>query len=422
MFAKAIVDSGLKKHRFTSDNITPFQMKKIINEEILPKLVKFMKGVETLEALGVGQIIFDVKKNILFINASFKRLVGLSEAVESKDVIAKAELEDIIDSILKGEKENIVKETELKTSKLRLNIIGGPVKNAQKEITGVVFFFQDNTMRAALDMEMDHVYEKLEEKNAKLNEAISKLESTGKQLRQSEKMAAVGQLAGGVAHEINNPLTGVLTFTHMLLRRKDLNEEVRSDLQTVARETERVRKIVKGLLDFSRQTKLEPELTDVNGLIRSVLTLVENQALIKGVGLNFRQGEGLPMYIMDRNQMKSAVLNIIINAIDATEPGGNITITTGLSMSIDKTGQKGIEMSVMDTGCGIPLENLDKLLDPFFTTKKVGEGTGLGLSVSSGIVERHGGIIRIQSDVGRGSIFTIWLPLKEHEKIEGKNK
>ena len=241
-------------------------------------------------------------------------------------------------------------------------------------------------------------------------------------LLQSEKQASIGRLAAGVAHEINNPLTGVLTFTHMLLRRKDLNEEVRSDLQTVARETERVRKIVKGLLDFSRQTKLEPELTDVNGLIRSVLTLVENQALIKGVGLNFRQGEGLPMYIMDRNQMKSAVLNIIINAIDATEPGGNITITTGLSMSIDKTGQKGIEMSVMDTGCGIPLENLDKLLDPFFTTKKVGEGTGLGLSVSSGIVERHGGIIRIQSDVGRGSIFTIWLPLKEHEKIEGKNK
>jgi len=232
-------------------------------------------------------------------------------------------------------------------------------------------------------------------------------------LLQSEKQASVGRLAAGVAHEINNPLTGVLTFTHMLLRRKDLDTEVRADLQTIAKETERVRAIVKGLLDFSRQTKLEPESTDINKLVRSAITLVDNQALVKGVQLEFLPTDGLPVRTVDRSQMQSVILNIMMNAIDATEPGGTITVRTGFSISKGKTEQDGIEISISDTGCGISKENLGKIFDPFFTTKEVGQGTGLGLSVSYGIVARHGGNIRVQSEVGKGSSFTIWLPLEE---------
>ena len=232
-------------------------------------------------------------------------------------------------------------------------------------------------------------------------------------LLQSEKQASVGKLAGGVAHEINNPLTGIFTFTHMLLRRKDLPEELRSDLETIAQETERVRKIVKGLLDFSRQTELDREPTDVNRLIRHTISLVENQALIKGVNLNFESGEGLPMITLDRNQMQSVLLNLIINALDATEPGGSITITSGIGVSTSHPGQNGIEMLCTDTGCGISPENLNRLFDPFFTTKEVGHGTGLGLSVSYGIVERHGGTIWVQSKVGKGSTFKVWLPIEE---------
>jgi two-component system NtrC family sensor kinase len=232
-------------------------------------------------------------------------------------------------------------------------------------------------------------------------------------LIQYEKQASIGKLAGGVAHEINNPLTGIFTFTHMLLRRKDIPDDVRSDLETIAQETERVQKIVKGLLDFSRQTELDREPTDVNRVVRVTISLVENQALIKGISLNFEPGEGLPMITLDRNQMQSVLLNIIINALDATEPGGSITITTGIGVSAIKPGQKGIEIVCTDTGCGIPQENLDKLFDPFFTTKEVGHGTGLGLSVSYGIVERHGGTIWVQSMVGHGSTFTVWLPIEE---------
>jgi two-component system NtrC family sensor kinase len=232
-------------------------------------------------------------------------------------------------------------------------------------------------------------------------------------LLQSEKQASIGKLAGGVAHEINNPLTGIFTFTHMLLRRKDIPEDLRPDLETIAQETERVRKIVKGLLDFSRQTELDREPTDVNRLIRHTMSLVENQALIKGVSLNFEPGEGLPMITLDRNQMQSVLLNIIINALDATDASGSITVTSGIGVSTSKPGQNGIEILCTDTGCGIPPENLNKLFDPFFTTKDVGHGTGLGLSVSYGIVERHGGTIWVQSKVGKGTTFKVWLPMEQ---------
>lgn len=232
-------------------------------------------------------------------------------------------------------------------------------------------------------------------------------------LLQSEKQASIGKLAAGVAHEINNPLTGVLTFTHLLLRRKDIGEDVRTDLQNIANATERVRKIVKGLLDFSRQTKLDPEPLDVNRLVRSAISLVENQALVRGVSLACEPGEDLPMLTVDRGQFESVMLNLIINALDATEPGGKITISTGLSVSPSESHRRGVEITVTDTGCGIPPEHLDKLFDPFFSTKEVGQGTGLGLAVSYGIVERHGGTIHVRSEVGRGSTFTVWLPVDE---------
>jgi len=230
-------------------------------------------------------------------------------------------------------------------------------------------------------------------------------------LLQSEKQASVGRLAAGVAHEINNPLTGVLTFTHMLLRREDINEEIREDLQTIADSTERVRRIVKGLLDFSRQTRIEPEPTDINSLIEQTLPLVDNQALVKGVIFCFDPGKDIPLRTLDRSQVQSVLLNIILNAIDATDKGGHINIYTRLSAGPRQT--KAIEVEISDSGCGIAPEHMDKLFDPFFTTKEVGKGTGLGLSVSQGIIERHGGTIRVQSTVGRGSIFTICFPLDE---------
>ena len=251
------------------------------------------------------------------------------------------------------------------------------------------------------------------------------LETSERKLVQSEKQASIGRLAAGVAHEINNPLTGVLTFTHMLMRRDDLPEDTEEDLKQIADATERVREIVKGLLDFSRQTELKPQLTDVNQLIKDTIILTGNQALVKGVILCFNPKEDLPKRTLDRSQIESVLVNMLINAIDATDKGGHIVITTGLSFpkELKPYSYRGIEIKVSDTGCGIPEENLNKLFDPFFTTKEVGKGTGLGLAVSYGIIEKHGGHVHVKSKVGEGTTFTIWLPLdNQAQTTEGTDR
>ncbi|ADK83385.1 integral membrane sensor signal transduction histidine kinase [Desulfarculus baarsii DSM 2075] len=242
-------------------------------------------------------------------------------------------------------------------------------------------------------------------------------EESEKRLLQSEKQALVGRLAAGVAHEINNPLTGVLTFTHLLLRRGDLPAEVVHDLQTIAAQTERVRKIVKGLLDFSRQTKLEAQPSDLNPLVAAAVKLMTNQALLKGVRLHFDPQEEFPVMNLDRSQMQGVLINMIINALDATPPGGEVAVITRPGDPARRGGRQGVEILVRDTGCGIAPEHLDKLFDPFFTTKEVGQGTGLGLAVSQGVVARHGGEITVRSKPGQGSTFTIWLP--EEIRSEG---
>lgn len=229
------------------------------------------------------------------------------------------------------------------------------------------------------------------------------------QLIQSENQASVGKLAAGVAHEINNPLTAVLTFTHLILRRDDLADEVRSDLETVASQTERVRKIVKSLLDFSRQTAIAPEPTDINSLIEDSVGLMKNQALIKDVNLFFLGEKELLALTLDRNQCQSVLINLIINALDATPSGGKIEILTRKT-NIKKG--SGVEIIIADTGSGISPDHMDKLFDPFFTTKEVGKGTGLGLAVTAGIIDRHGGTIKVRSKPGTGTTFVIWLPYK----------
>lgn len=228
-------------------------------------------------------------------------------------------------------------------------------------------------------------------------------------LIQSEKHASVGKLAAGVAHEINNPLTAVLTFTHLILRRKDLPAEVRNDLQTIAIQTDRVRKIVRELLDFSRQTRLDREEVDLNRVMEDCIRLMENQALVRGAALHFKPTPDLQRLRLDRSQFQSVIVNMILNALDAMEPGGDVFLGTHFSR---RANEDGVSVTVRDTGHGILPEHLDKLFDPFFTTKEVGKGTGLGLAVSAGIVARHGGTIDVRSRIGAGTTFTIWLPLR----------
>jgi two-component system NtrC family sensor kinase len=249
----------------------------------------------------------------------------------------------------------------------------------------------------------------------KEREERQKIESETR-LMQSEKQASLGKLAAGVAHEVNNPLTAVLTFTHLILRRNDLPAEVRPDLETIAAQTERVRRIVKSLLDFSRQSELTLQAVDMNALIAESVKLLENQAQMKGVALSFQSDSDSAVVQVDHNQCQSVMINMIINALDATPAGGKIDIKT----QKEKTdGNQGVIIRVTDSGSGIPPEHMDKLFDPFFTTKPTGKGTGLGLAVSAGVIQRHNGTINVKSRLNQGTCFTIWLPCDQPAGTEG---
>jgi len=235
-------------------------------------------------------------------------------------------------------------------------------------------------------------------------------EQTQRQLIQSEKLASVGRLAAGVAHQINNPLTGVLTYSSLLLRSKPENDPDREDLQVIVDETMRCREIVKGLLGFSRQAEPQKEAIDINKIITNALSLTQNQALINNVKVVSELGDQLPNIIVDGSQIQEVFLNIILNAIDAMPEGGELRTTSNMTNS-----DQFVQIRFSDTGCGISPDNLDKVFDPFFTTKDSSKGTGLGLAVAYGVIEKHRGKIRMESEVGKGTTCIIDLPVNATE-------
>ena len=228
---------------------------------------------------------------------------------------------------------------------------------------------------------------------------------TQQQIFQSEKLASIGRLSAGIAHEINNPLTGVLTFAHLLKQKENNTEEDVNDLDVIIRETTRVREIVKGLLDFARQTPFIKKYFNINDILHQILKLIKNQKDIRKIVIEENYSKIIPDCYCDKNQLQQVFLNIILNAGEAIPDTGTITITTSIK-------QNHIVISIKDTGCGIKKENLNKIFDPFYTTKPVNKGTGLGLSISYGIIQQHGGNIECESEEGKGTIFNIFLPIK----------
>jgi len=232
------------------------------------------------------------------------------------------------------------------------------------------------------------------------------------QLVQSEKLASLGKMAAGVAHEMNSPLTGIMTFSHLL--RRDCNDETKQEyLETIIGETDRCARIVRQLLDFAREVQPDMKQANINDVIGNTLSLVEHQAIFHDIEVSFKLDKAIKKSLMDANQIKQALLNIILNAVDAMEGKGRLTIGTRILMPGGKVGkgeEEWIELKVSDTGSGIPHDEIDKIFDPFFTTKDVGEGTGLGLAVTYGIIKRHGGDITVESTVGEGTTFIIKVP------------
>jgi two-component system NtrC family sensor kinase len=242
----------------------------------------------------------------------------------------------------------------------------------------------------------------LEEKVQERTEELVRMQS---RVAQSERLASIGMLAAGVAHEINNPLGGILALTALTLEDLPRDDGNRENLEEVVRQTERCRDIVRHLLEFSRQTDVSIEETDLNEVVERTLGLLRRQSLFFNVEIVNDLDPELPHVLADASQLQQVFMNILMNAVQAMDEKGTLTL-----VSLSLPSREEVEVRFVDTGCGIPPEHLGRIFDPFFTTGKGGQGTGLGLSIAYGIVAKHHGSITVESEVGLGTTFTVRLP------------
>jgi signal transduction histidine kinase len=275
-------------------------------------------------------------------------------------------------------------------------------KQFQEEDLRALMLFAD---QAALALEKAQLYRDSQRQLEKLLSVLDELGRTQAQLIHSEKLASLGVLAGGVAHEINNPLMVILGRTELMLMDQDLTDDAKKNLETICHETERIARIVQNLLTFSRKSRQEKiETVDVNDVLERTLMLSEHQLTVGNVHVHKEIDPNLPTIMANSGQLQQVFMNLIINAHHAMNDGGDLTVRTG-TVPDDR-----VFVEISDTGCGIAPEDINRIFDPFFTTKEEGKGTGLGLAVSRNIIDNHGGEIGVQSRLGLGTTFRLILP------------
>jgi PAS domain S-box-containing protein len=344
----------------------------------------------TIESLEAGILVLDLQGKVVRWNRSLERLYGVSrvEALgRSIEELFPASFQEILVASMgeawwKGAEATGVsrlnlsnRRNETKVVKLRV----APFVSGTGETQGTIVIFEDVTERVGLET----------------------------QLRLREKMASLGLLAAGVAHEVNTPLTGISSFTQMLLNQTEKNDPRAKLLEKVERQTERASKIINNLLNFARQGRSSFVPVDLNEQVRDVLSLLEHQLTRARVQVRLELSEELPKVLGDENKLQQVFLNLVLNAQDAMPSGGWLTIKTLARAS-------GVVVDVSDTGQGIGKDDVKRIYDPFFTTKRAGRsGTGLGLSITYGIIQEHSGHIAVESVVGKGTRFQIKLPSLE---------
>jgi two-component system NtrC family sensor kinase len=266
-----------------------------------------------------------------------------------------------------------------------------------------------NVSQSKLEVWARTLEQKVEEKTRELQ--VAQAEAV-----RGEKLASIGMLAAGIAHELNNPLTGVLTFATLVRQGMADESPEAEDLDLVIQETKRCATIIRRLLDFAREKAPEKNYCDLNLLISDAAQLIEQPTKLANIEVKLDLDEGLPVIWIDEDLVKQVLMNLLVNAQHAIGESGRITLRTRrcpepMAVSAGDEPVDMVEILVSDTGCGISEENLPKIFDPFFTTKEVGKGTGLGLSVSHGAVLAHGGDIKVESRLGEGTTFHVYLPV-----------
>lgn len=248
---------------------------------------------------------------------------------------------------------------------------------------------------------------------AALEQANTKLRQAREESLRSEKMASIGFLAAGMAHEIGTPLASIMGYSELLSGEVTGSSAISDYSRRITEDCGRIDRIIRGLLDYSRPHPSAVEASDIGGLVAESIELLERQGALKGIKVSSWFEDALPQALVDPHQLQQVLINIMLNSRDAMPEGGklNIRVTTGAGASLPGRPGGCVRIDVLDNGCGIPEEHLKSVFDPFFTTKPPGKGTGLGLAISARIIEGFGGRITVQSKPGKGSCFTLWLPV-----------
>ena len=338
-----------------------------------------------LESLNDGLAVLDQDGRVVRWNRPMEELYG----VRHEDVVGRA-LDQVFDSQIvrmlgatpSGRAEGAAYYRVPMTTRhdpprrLLVNLGTTPLRDSSDEIVGSIVIIEDISTRVQLE----------------------------EQLQISEKMASLGLLAAGVAHEVNTPLTGISSYTQMLLEKAPPEDPATKVLEKIERQTFRAAKIVNGLLNLARPAQVDSGPCDVNAVINDVLSLLEHQFRTGSIQVRKELAAAPPLVQGIEHKLQQVFLNLFLNARDAMPSGGWLTIVT-------RADHNGAVIEIGDTGSGIPEEALSRIYDPFFTTKEIGKGTGLGLSITYGIVQEHGGTIACDSHVGQGTRFTIRFPL-----------
>lgn len=367
------------------ENSKLYQEQRAHTEE-LALLKEFNESI--VESVNVGLLAVDESGRIIRCNSTFEDLMGLSR----EEAIGKP-VEEVFDAAFAANLNNILGKSRWHLTEIRnayklhtldargrsliLNVAVAPLRSVSKEQTGAIIVLENVSSRV-------------------------KLEET---LQQSEKLSSIGLLAAGVAHEVNTPLTGVSSYTQMLLGMIPETDPKHALLQKMQRQTDRASNIVGNLLNFSRTgNAIESSEVDINKLLDDTLQLLEPQLRKSNVSVVKNYADVPPKVFGNSGKLQQVFTNLVLNARDAMYDGGTITLVTELKDNDE------VEIEVTDTGEGIPAENLGKIFDPFFTTKGVGNGTGLGLAVTYGIVQEHAGTIEAHSENGSGTRFRLVFP------------
>jgi two-component system, NtrC family, sensor kinase len=378
-------------------------------DEVLSLVVR--KSTEILQARGALIRILNLESHKMDLFAAY----GLSERYLSKGHVSS---ETIITDLCKLNQVILIRDIDKNPRiqyprefldegfRMALDI---PLK-MNEDVIGIIRVFFDQP-RDFSERELDFLAAVAEQSALALDKArfIEAQESRYKHLViQTEKLTALGRMAAGIAHEINNPMGGILVYTTMLMDQVPEGGPLREGLDVIAQETLRCKRIIQELLDFSRERPPLKKMSDVNSVMEKALRILENEFRLRRIQLEKKLSPGLPPAFLDANQIQQVFMNILINALEATQERGKVKVVT-------RPGPDGetVIVEILDNGCGIPSENLAKLFEPFFSTKD--KGTGLGLSVSFGIVQNHQGQIDVSSLPGSGTHFSITLPVQAKE-------